>query len=239
MISVEEARERILSYFDALESEEREITEALGQALTDDVVASFDIPPLDNTSMDGYAVRATDTSGATDDAPVRLRVIGELAAGYVFDGEIREGEAVRIMTGAPVPRGADAIVPFEETDEPPGRGFGQFAKSRDHVGVRKPAAPGNNVRRAGEDVRRGLPELGRAPPARVARGGLGRAALCRKDRERGLRSVPSDQEVRLVLVHRVGAPREDVAAGPDRGRDDLASDLDPHLLRQLPAQGRQ
>ncbi|MHB8377183.1 MAG: molybdopterin molybdotransferase MoeA [Dehalococcoidia bacterium] len=155
MISVEEALERILSYVRVLGPEERAILDALGQVVADDVVSPLDIPPHDNTAMDGYAVRATETSGARTDAPVTLRVIGELAAGYLFDGEVQPGTAVRIMTGAPMPRGADAVVPFEETDEPSGRAFGSFAKSRDVVGILKAARPGANVRRAAEDVRRG------------------------------------------------------------------------------------
>ena len=155
MISVEEALERILSYVHLLESQNRPILDALGQVLAQDVVSDIDIPPLDNTAMDGYAVRAADTIGATDASPAQLRVAGELAAGYIFDGSVEPGTAVRIMTGAPVPRGADAIVPFEETDEPSGRAFGSFAKSRDVVGVMKPAEPGANIRPAAEDVRRG------------------------------------------------------------------------------------
>jgi molybdopterin molybdotransferase len=154
MISVEEALERILAYVSTLEAEAKPILDALGQVLAQDAVSGMDIPPLDNTSMDGYAVRAADTAGATEGAPVQLRVAGELAAGYVFDGEVTPGTAVRIMTGAPIPRGADAVVPFEETDEPEGRAFGSFAKAPDAVGIMKVAHPGANVRRAGEDVRR-------------------------------------------------------------------------------------
>jgi molybdopterin molybdotransferase len=152
MISVEEARERILRAISRLPVEERALGESLGQVLAEDAYSPVTIPPLDNTSMDGYAVRATDTAGASEKAPVTLRVIGEVAAGYIFQGEIEPGSAVRIMTGAPIPRGADAIVPFEETDEPPGRNFGSFAKGRGSVGVLKAAEPGANVRRAGEDV---------------------------------------------------------------------------------------
>src|SRR5689334_11111986 len=107
MISVEEALERILSYVPVLDPVPTPLTEALGQALAEDVVAPLDIPPHHNTSMDGYAVRAGDTAGASDGSPVRLRVAGELAAGYVFEGEVTPGTAVRIMTGAPLPRGAD------------------------------------------------------------------------------------------------------------------------------------
>lgn len=155
MISVEEALERILANVRRLDPEEKPILDALGQVVAQDVVAEFDIPPLDNTAMDGYAVRAADTTGATERSPVMLRVVGELAAGYLFDGAVEPGTAVRIMTGAPMPRGADAVVPFEETDEPSGRAFGSFAKSRDAVRVLKAAAPGANVRSAAEDVRKG------------------------------------------------------------------------------------
>lgn len=153
MISVEEALERILSYVHPLEAEEKPLLDALGQVLAEDAAAGFDIPPLDNTAMDGYAVRAADTEGAGEANPVRLRVLGELAAGYVFEGEVAPGEAVRIMTGAPIPPGADAVVPFEETDEPSGHGFGAFEKASGEVGVLKAAKRGANIRRAGEDVR--------------------------------------------------------------------------------------
>jgi molybdopterin molybdotransferase len=148
MISVEEALERILAYFSRLEPETKPITEALGQVLAEDVAADFDIPPLDNTAMDGYAVIAADTDGATEAAPVRLKVAGELAAGYVYDGKVMPGTAVRIMTGAPMPDGADSVVPFEETDETGGG-------TKTAVAVLKAALPGANIRRAGEDVRKG------------------------------------------------------------------------------------
>lgn len=155
MISVEEALERILAHVRVMDVEEKPILDALYQVAAEDIASGMDIPALDNTAMDGYAVRAADTAGASETTPVGLRVIGELAAGYVFDGEVRAGEAVRIMTGAPMPRGSDAVVPFEETDEPSGRGFGSFAKSPDTVGVLKAANAGANVRYAAEDVRRG------------------------------------------------------------------------------------
>jgi molybdopterin molybdotransferase len=152
MISVEEARERILAVVERLPAVSMPLAEALGHVLAEDVTSPLTIPPLDNTAMDGYAVRAADTDGASPDAPATLRVIGEVAAGYIYDGEVEPGTAVRIMTGAPIPRGADSVVPFEETDETAGRVFGRFAKGRDHVGVFKAALPGNNVREAGEDI---------------------------------------------------------------------------------------
>lgn len=151
MISVDEARERILAFFGRLPAERRPVLEALGQVLAEDVVAPFDIPPLDNTAMDGYAVRAADTAGASAAAPVALSVIANLAAGYVFEHEVGPGQAVRIMTGAPIPQGADAVVPFEETDEPL-RGVGEAAAKGSSVRVFKAAMPAANVRFRGEDV---------------------------------------------------------------------------------------
>ena len=181
MISVEEALERILSYVTLLEPEEKPILDALGQVLADDIISDINIPPLDNTAMDGYAVRAADTAGAHDASPVTLRVVGELAAGYLFDGEVAAGAAVRIMTGAPMPRGADAVVPFEETDEPTGRTFGSFAKSRDVVGILKAADRGANIRRAAEDVREGQSILSKGavlhPPQIGVLASLGRATV--------------------------------------------------------------
>lgn len=154
MISVDEARERILAFFERLEPESRPVLDALGQVLAEDVAAPFDIPPLDNTAMDGYAVRAVDTEGATGASPRELRVIADLAAGYVLDTPVGPGEAVRIMTGAPMPPGADAIVPFEETDEPL-RGINEAPKKGETVRVFKAARPSANIRFRGEDMREG------------------------------------------------------------------------------------
>ncbi|HYM15004.1 MAG TPA: gephyrin-like molybdotransferase Glp [Dehalococcoidia bacterium] len=181
MISVEEALERILSYVPVLEPIDQPLLESLGQVLANDVVSEIDIPPHDNTAMDGYAVRAGDTTGATAERPVQLQVIGELAAGYLFDGEVARDTAVRIMTGAPMPPGADAVVPFEETDEPEGRAFGSFAKSRDTVRILKAAEAGANVRYRAEDVRRGQAILRRGAVLHPAQIGvlasLGKASV--------------------------------------------------------------
>ena len=148
MITIEEALERILAYVSVLPAENKHPLDALGQVLDEDITATFDIPPLDNTSMDGYAVCAPGTDGASKASPRELRVIGEVAAGYIYDGEVTDGTAVRIMTGAPIPRGADAVVPFEETDE-------ETADSHESVRIFKEANPGANIRPAGQDVRTG------------------------------------------------------------------------------------
>jgi molybdopterin molybdotransferase len=152
MLSVEDALERILSFFHVLETEEKPILDALGQVLAEDVVSRFDIPPLDNSAMDGYAVQASSIEGASRDSPVTLRVIGSVAAGELPRDEVAPGTAVRIMTGAPVPRGADAIVPFEDTDEVERR---LLHKDLSEIAVRSPVGKGASVRPAGEDVRKG------------------------------------------------------------------------------------
>jgi molybdopterin molybdotransferase len=172
MISVEEARVRILDVIERRPAVELPLEQAWGLLLADDIYSPLTIPPDDNTSMDGYAVRARDTIGASLEAPVRLDVIGEVAAGYRYDGEVTQGTAVRIMTGAPIPAGADAVVPFEETDEPPGRVFGSFAKGRGYVGIYKAAAPAANIRRAGEDVARGSLVMAAGTEVRAAQIGV-------------------------------------------------------------------
>ena len=154
MISVEEARARILAFFSRLQPERKPLLAALGQVLAEDVVAPFDLPPLANTGMDGYAVNSADTTGASEASPKHLKVIANLAAGYVHDIPVNPGETVRIMTGAPIPPGADAVVPFEETDEVL-RGPNEQPNRGDSVAIFKAAAPGANVRARGGDIREG------------------------------------------------------------------------------------
>lgn len=149
MISVDAALGFILSHIEPLPAEEVELLDGLDRVLAEDVVADIDIPPFSNSAMDGYAVRAGDTVGAGPDTPVVLQVVEEVAAGAVPRLEIGPGMAARIMTGAPIPRGADAVVRFEETSE--GRGAARNASVR----IYREAAPMDNVRPAGEDIRRG------------------------------------------------------------------------------------
>ena len=144
MLSVEEALERVLREFHPLEPERVPILESLGRVLAEDVYADVDIPPHANSSMDGYAVLAADTSGASRGAPVRLRCVGEVAAGYIPETEVTPGTAIRIMTGAPIPPGADGVVRVEDTEA-----GGEWVNVFTEVPV------GQYVRPAGEDVRRG------------------------------------------------------------------------------------
>ena len=171
MLSVEDARERILSYFNPLATIEVPLLDALGLTLAEDLMADFDIPPLANSAMDGYAVRASDVAAASDSAPVVLPVNGYVAAGYVADEPLAEGSAMRIMTGAPIPDGADTVVPFEDTDE----------DSRDastseisEIGIRLNAESGENIRPAGEDIQRGTKVVGKG--AELTPGVVGVAA---------------------------------------------------------------
>ena len=144
MLSVEHALDQVLSAFTPLEPERVPILQALGRVLAEDVYADLNIPPHANSAMDGYAVIAADAADATPESPVRLRVIENLAAGYVAECEVVLGTAIRIMTGAPIPRGADAVIRFERTEQ-----HGEW------VDLYYAPPVGNNIRYAGEDVREG------------------------------------------------------------------------------------
>ncbi|MFC2042464.1 gephyrin-like molybdotransferase Glp [Chloroflexota bacterium] len=153
MISVEEALEKILSQVDVLEEEQTPILDAIGQVLAEDVKSDIDIPPLDNSAMDGYAVQARDTQGAGKESPRLLRVIDTVSAGSISQREVTPGTAIRIMTGAPVPKGADSIVRFEDTDEDQRRV--SAAQPIAEIGVLCQVNPGADIRRAGEDISKG------------------------------------------------------------------------------------
>jgi molybdopterin molybdotransferase len=150
MISVEEALDKVLGYFSVLNAEEKPILECLGQVLDEDVYSTIDVPPRDNSAMDGYAVRAEDVAGATAASPVYLNVIGEVKAGDLPKEEVSTNTALRIMTGAPLPDGADSVVQFEHTDETPHHKHPPFM-----IGVLNPVTKGKNVRHAGEDIATG------------------------------------------------------------------------------------
>jgi molybdopterin molybdotransferase len=144
MITVEEALDKILSHIQLLGFEKVSILEALGRVIAEDIYANRDIPPLDNSGMDGYAVRSEDIRNADQNHPVRLEVIEDLPAGFISTKIVGRGEAIRIMTGAPIPRGADTIIPVEYTK-----------KEDSFVAIFKAVLPGKDIRRAGEDVKKG------------------------------------------------------------------------------------
>ena len=157
MLGVDEARERILAAVAPLPAVDVPLGDALGLVLAADVAADADLPPFANSAMDGFAVRALDTAGAGEETPVRLTVVGQAPAGYAPAIAVEPGTAVRIMTGAPLPSGADAVVRFEATDEAdhPGRHAGTRPNRLDAVAIRRAAQPGENIRPPGEDLRAG------------------------------------------------------------------------------------
>ncbi len=152
MLSVEDARDRILTFFRPLEVVDVPLLDALGLTVAEDLTAGFDIPPLPNSAMDGYAVRSSDVTAASEGDPVVLSVDGYIAAGDVPTQSVTKGSAIRIMTGAPVPDGADAVVPFEDTDEEERR---DAADGISAIGIRLDATVGDNIRLAGEDIQKG------------------------------------------------------------------------------------
>ncbi len=152
MLSVEEAGQRIAACFAPLESEEKPILDCLGQVLAEAVRSPLALPPLANSGMDGYAVRREDIVGASEASPRSLQVIGLIAAGQTPEQMVPPGAAIRIMTGAPVPEGADTVVPFEETDEMRRRAAGQPLTE---IAIQSDLPLGCNVRPAGEDVKSG------------------------------------------------------------------------------------
>ena len=144
MKSVDQHLTDILAGVKPLSPLDLQLLDAHGCILSEDVSSSVDVPPFDNSSMDGYAVRLEDVASASETAPVRLPVVGDIAAGSTSAYSVQPGLTARIMTGAPLPAGAEAVVPIEWTD----RGVSAVAITRAPI-------DGENVRRKGEDVRAG------------------------------------------------------------------------------------
>jgi molybdenum cofactor synthesis domain-containing protein len=166
LLSLEVALGRMLDRLQPLSATTVGVDEALGRVLAEPIVAHGAMPPWDNSAMDGFAVQAADVVGATRRWPKTLRVVGESSAGHVPEVEVRSGTAARILTGAMIPAGADAVVPVEDTDASAG-----MADLPESVTIRAPAALGANVRAAGSDLHQGdrLLEPGiRISPAVVA-----------------------------------------------------------------------
>ncbi|HVF99251.1 MAG TPA: gephyrin-like molybdotransferase Glp [Chloroflexia bacterium] len=217
-LSVTEALENILSYFSPLPAVEVPLMEALGTVLAEEVRSDMDNPPFDNSSMDGFAVRAEDTAGAGDDSPVNLRVTGHMPAGaFPQPGDrVEPGAAFRIMTGAPVPPGADAVIRFEDTSE--GRALDNARllpqDARAHAGalgedvlLYRSVKPGDSVRRTGEDMRQGDLVLGPGTIIRPAEIGLlasvGKARVAAHRRPRVVVLATGDE---LVEVDQTPGP---------------------------------
>jgi molybdopterin molybdotransferase len=203
MLSVEAALERLLAAVGVpLASEDVALDDAYGRILADPIRSALDLPPWDNSAMDGFAVHAADTIGATPAAAVRLGVVGEVRAGSSYDLEVPPGCAVRIATGAPIPNSVDAVVPVEATvvvesrgisgaesaasDRPRTSGFRAGETIPEACLLTAPVEPGAYIRRQGEEVRAGMPvlergrRLGAAQIAMCAAVGLGSVAVHRR-----------------------------------------------------------
>lgn len=159
MISVEEALKIILNSIQVLGLEKVDILSSLGRVLGEDIYAPYHIPHWDNSAMDGYAVIQKDIKDATPENPATLKVVADLPAGYTAERELKKGEVIRIMTGAPIPEGSDTVVMVEDTK-----------RDGDKVNIFKANSKGDNIRKAGEDVSKGalvLPSGSVIHPAEV------------------------------------------------------------------------
>lgn len=235
MMSVEEARATILARFTPLGSELVSLLAASGRVLAQEVVAREDLPPFANSAMDGYAVRAGATDGAAADRPVRLRLAGEVPAGSVYLGTLDAGAAIRILTGAPMPAGADAVIQQELT-----------RSADDWVEVEAEVTPGTNVREAGSDVQQGTVvlrsgiEIGPAEIALLAALGIDPVSVARRPRvallATGDELVPASDPLLPGQIHDSNAPHLNAAVAlagaepwPLGIARDRADDLRAHL----------
>lgn len=187
LISVEQARALLLDTIQALDTETIPLIDAIGRISAKDQTSDIDISPFDHSAMDGFAVVSSDLSAATPDAPIDLPVIAEIPAGSFYDKVLQPGMCIRIMTGAPVPEGADAVVKFEvvENLENEGRAPGRVA-------FRVPAKAGENIRQKGEEIRAGEVAIGAGEP--ISPAGVGLLASC------GLSEVEVYRRPRVTVI---------------------------------------
>ncbi len=229
MIEPKEAQRLILANANLLSRVQVDLIESLGLTLAEEIISNEDIPPFDNSAMDGYAVKSSDVASASKENPVKLRVQSGLAAGQAAQDGIESASAIRIMTGAPIPNGADAVIKQEDTD-----------LGASEVLIFSSAKAGENIRRAGEDIATGEKVLGAGHPLRAAEIGilasLGRskvkvfarpkvAILCTGDE-----IVPIDEPLKAGKIRNSNAyslSAQVVAAGADlRGFSTVKDDLE-------------
>jgi molybdopterin molybdotransferase len=161
MLSVDEARKHVLASISRVAIIDVPLLDSLGLTLGQEIVAENNIPPFDNSAMDGYAVRSADIGGASQEDPADLAVIGDLPAGKAPTAPLGKGQAIRIMTGAPIPQGSDTVVPVELT-----------RADEDRVSILEELSDGANVRRAGEDVKTGQSVMSSGTPIGPAELGM-------------------------------------------------------------------
>ena len=149
LLPVSEAQSRIRAAFAPVSTTGVPLADALGRVLSAEIIAPLDLPPFTNSSMDGFAVRAADVAGASPSAPVTLALVAEIPAGAAPSAVIGPQQAARIMTGALLPAGADAVVPQEVTRSAPGVSA--------QVEILEPVRPGDYLRQQGSDLQAGVP----------------------------------------------------------------------------------
>ena len=204
MISLEEARELVLSKVEPLPVETVPVLDAVGRVVAAPLSSDIDISPFAHSAMDGFAVRADDLAGASPESPVELDVIAEIAAGDLYEGPIASGQCVRIMTGAPLPDDADAVVKYEIVDVVSGDG-----KPGSRVAFAEPAKVRANVREAGEEAKAGevIVEAGEV----IGTAGVGFLAGC------GVVEVPAHRRPRVAVIS-IGSELVDPSEVPARGK---------------------
>jgi molybdopterin molybdotransferase len=172
----EAALEKILSFISTGTDEEIAALQGLGRYCSAAVYSRVDVPPFDNSAMDGYAIRAADTAGASENNPAVLRVTGQASAGSPFAGSVEPGTAVEIMTGAPIPNGADAVIRIERT---------RLGKNSETVEILESVSRDACIRRAGADTMRGDAIV--EPGTQITAGMIGLLASCGEERVRAIR----------------------------------------------------
>ncbi len=181
MISVDQALEKVLSYIHVLEEKEVPILDCLGQVLAEDVYSSINVPPFDNSAFDGYAVRSKDTIGASQQSPRFLRVVDTVRCGASCESTVEPGTAIRIMTGALIPGGADSVVKFEDTDEAQRQGS-SISQPPAEIGILGEVKAGLYVRRTGESIAEGSKALSQGTVIRPAEVGVLASLGCSRAR---------------------------------------------------------
>lgn len=204
MISLEEARALVLAHVSALPIETVPVLDAVGRVAAADLSSDIDVSPFAHSAMDGFALRCDEIAQASAEAPVELDVIAEIAAGDVFEGSIETGQCVRIMTGAPLPEDADAVVKYEIVSVVTGDG-----KPGSRVAFSAPTVARSNVRDAGEEAKAGevVVEQGEV----IGSAGVGFLASC------GIVNVPVHRRPRVAVIA-VGSELVDPTEVPTRGK---------------------
>ncbi|MCR5844964.1 MAG: molybdopterin molybdotransferase MoeA [bacterium] len=187
MISLEEARELVLSRVSALESETVPLLDAAGRVAAADLASDIDVSPFAHSAMDGFAVKSASLAGASADFPVELDVIFEVPAGVAYEGDAADGQCVRIMTGAPLPECFDAVVKYEIVGVVSGDG-----RTGSRVSFTSPAAVGDNIRAAGEEAKAGETIITAGEPIGTA--GIGFIAGC------GILEVPVYSRPKVAII---------------------------------------